>query len=211
MYEIGIDGLHQLLLEARAAAKYAREHYDAFASREHAHTLYGPSADRLGASIPSSFTPIRARKLLKNTRRRNYVIYELDSAYKVLRTIHMLDYTKTDCTYHHFELNGVTYAYPFRGNGGGMYNDEISVLKYSSGRPVYYASVASNFLFAQFYEYPVPEKMLVSTYRYWPTATHTQYGHPVDWNVPLGALNSPVQRYCKEEIPEYIEFSHWFE
>lgn len=211
MYEIDTEGLHQLLLEARSGVEYAWEHYDELAAREHTYTLYGPHTARLGASIPSSFTPVKARKLLKTTRRKNYLIYELDSSYNVLRTIHMLDYTKFDCTFHHFELNGVTYAYPFRKNEKKMYNDAICVLKFAEGNPVYYACAYSSFLFAQFYEYPAPEKMLVSTYRYWTNATHTQYGYPVDRNAPIGALNSPVQRHCQEEVPAYIEFSHWFE
>lgn len=211
MYEIGIDELQQLFIEARVVAKYAWEHYEDFASREHTYTLYGPEAYDLGASVPSSLTPIRARKLLKSTRRKNYVIYELDASYNVLRTIHMLDYTKVDCTYHHFDLDGIKYAYPFRGNGRGMYTDKITVQKYSGGLPVYYAIAANNLLFAQFYEYPEPNKMVVSTYRYFPTAQITMHGYPVDWNAPIGAPNSPVQRHCREEVPAYIEFSSWFE
>ena len=65
MYEIGITEIQQLFLEAREAAKYAREHYIDFASREHSYTLYGPEAYNLGASVPSSLTSTRARKLLK--------------------------------------------------------------------------------------------------------------------------------------------------
>jgi hypothetical protein len=210
MYEIGIEGLHQLFLEARSAAKYAREHYENFISREHAFTLYGPEAYNLGASVPSKLTPMRARKLLKSTRRKNHIIYELDSEYKVLRTIHMIDYTRADCTYHHFELDGIQYAYPFRGRDDRLYNDKITVLKYDQGRPTYYAIVSTGLLFAQFYEYPEPDKMNVSTYRYFHTAKTTMYGMPVDWDAPIGAMNSPVHRHCEEETPVEIDFSKWF-
>lgn len=210
MYEIGIDGLQQLLSEARSAAKYAREHYRDFASRKHTYTLYGPDAYDIGASVPSRIVPSRARKLLKSTRRKDYLVYELDKNYKILRTIHMLDYTKVDCTFHHFELNGVSYAYPFRGSGNGIYNDAIYATKYSSDKPIYYAVVRSNYLFAQFYEYSASDQMIVSTYRYSPNAKYTIHGYPVDHNAPIGALNSPVQRHCTEEVPEYIDFSQWF-
>lgn len=209
MYEIGIAELHQLFLEAREAAKYAREHYDDFTSREHTYTLYGPEAYNLGASVPSSLTPMRARKLLKSTRRKNHVIYELDSEYKVLRTIHMIEYTRTDCTYHHFELNGIQYAYPFRERGNSLYTDKITVLKYKQGRPVYYAIVANNLLFCQFYEYPEATKMMVSTYRYWPKGKATALGLPVDWEAPIGSITSPVDRHCTEETPIEIDFSKW--
>ena len=209
MYEIGIAELHQLFLEAREAAKYAREHYEDFASREHTYTLYGPEAYDLGASVPSALTSTRARKLLKSTRRKNYVMYELDCDYKVLRTIHMIDYTRTDCTYHHFELDGIHYAYPFRERDDRLYTDKITVIKYEQGRPVYYAIVANKLLFAQFYEYMEPDKMVVSTYRYWPNGSHTLFGFPVDWDAPIGAMNSPVQRHCREEPLVEVDFSKW--
>lgn len=210
MYEIKIEGLQQLLTEARSAAAFARERYEEFAARKHTYTLYGPSAHSLGASIPSSYTPTRARKLLKTTRRRDYIVYELDEEYKVLRTVHMLDYTYPDYTYHHFELNGVSYAYPFRCRVGDLYNDKIAVMKYSANNPVYFAIASENLLFSQFYEYLSPKKMIVSTYRFFPKAKYTQYGFPVDWNAPIGELNSPVQRKCKEEVPQLIDFSQWF-
>lgn len=210
MYEIGAAELHQLFLDAREAAKYAREHYEEFASREHTYTLYGPEAYDLGASVPSALTPTRARKLLKSTRRKNFVIYELDNEYKVLRTIHMINYTRTDCTYHHFELDGIQYAYPFRERDGRLYTDKITVLKYEQGCPVYYAIVANNLLFCQFYEYQETDKMIVSTYRYWPTAKYTMYGLPVDWDAPIGSMNSPIQRHCMEETPVEVDFAKWF-
>lgn len=210
MYEIDIAGLNQLLNDARIAAKYAREHYGELASRKHTHTLYGPDTYDIGASVPSKIVPSRARKLLKNTRRKDYFAYELDEKYKVLRTIHVLDYATVDCTFHHFELNGVIYAYPFRGSGSEQYNDAIYAIKYSVGKPLYYAVARSNYLFVQFYEQLANDNMCVSTYRYSINAPKSVYGYPADHNAPIGALNSPVQRHCTEEVPEYIDFSQWF-
>lgn len=210
MYEVNTDSLRQLLAEGRTAAKYARNHYDDFASRTHTFTLYGPDAHDIGASVPSNIVPARARKLQKSTRRKNYLRYELDEANKLLRTVHMIDYEKVDCTFHHFNLNGVSYAYPFRGSGNELYNDAIYAIKYSSNQPIYYAVVRSNYLFVQFYEYPTSDQMIVSTYRYSPNAKYSIHGCPIDHNAPIGAINSPVQRHCTEEVPEYIDFSRWF-
>ena len=210
MYEIGVDELHRILVEGCAAKCYAKEHYEQLAASQCAYTLYGPSCHWLGASIPSMLTPVSARKLTRKTRRKDYVVYELDESFRVLRTIHMLDYTKTDCTYYHFDLDGVHYAYPFRGSGNQMYNDEIAVMKYADGIPVSFGLIRRTLLFMQFYEYTTPDNMVVSTYRYWPTAEYTQYGYPVDKNAPIGAPNSCVQRHCKEETPAVIDFSHWF-
>lgn len=210
MYEISIDELRQLFFEARTAAKYAREHYDDFVARNHVFTLYGPEAYDIGASVPCKLTPMRARKLSKKTRSKNYMVYELDSTYKVLRTIHMIEYTRVDCTYHHFELDDIYYAYPFKGRGNHPYSmDDIIVLKYDQGRPIYYARGNTGLLHAKFFEYPEPNKMLVSTYWYFHASNTTPNGLPVDWNAPIGSPSSPVQRYCEEEIPVEIVFSKW--
>lgn len=211
MYEIGIDSLSQLLEDGRTAAEYAWKHYEELAKRKHSHTLYGPYAYDIGACIPSKMTPKRARKLTPSTRRKDYLIYQLDEEYNVIRTISMMDYSKVDCVYHHFELNGVWYAYPFRGEEKALYKDTTAILKFSDGKPVYFGLASRNLLFAQFYEYVSSEKMIVSTYRYWPTAKFTQYGYPADREAPLGALNSPVDFHCTEEVSEYIDFSHWFQ
>ena len=211
MFEVGVEELHKLLLAGRAASRYAIAHYDQLAARQCAHTLYGPECHALGASVPSSLTPVRARTLLSKTRRKNHVIYELDDSYDVIRTVHMLDYSNVDCTYHHFDLYGVRYAYPFRGNGNQMYNDEIAALKYVDGKPFYYALISRNLMFVQFYEYTGEDRMMVSTYRYWPTAERSQYGYPIDRNAPIGAPNSCVQRHCRDENYMPIDFSKWLE
>lgn len=210
MYEIGIDGLQKLMKEGRSAAQYAWDHYEELAARKHTYTLYGPYAYHIGAGVPSKMTHKSARRLLKSTRRKDYLAYELDENYKILRTISVMNYTEVECVFHHFKIGNATYAYPFSGNGKALYNDEINVLHYSNGIPTYFGLVSQNFIFAQFYEYVESNKMLVSTYRFSSKAEYTRYGYPIDWSAPLGAVNSPVDRHCTEEVPEYIDFSHWF-
>lgn len=209
MYEIGIDDLHNLLLQGRTAAQYAWDHYEELVARNSTYTLYGPYAHYTGAGVPSNLIPKKARKLLKNTHRKDYLIYELDEEYKVLRTTSVYDYTKIDCVYHHFELNGTSYAYPFRGNEKVMYTDSVVACRFWDEKPVYFGIVDKPLLFAQFYEYESSNVMTVSTYQYWPTAKHTKHGYLVDRNASIGALNSPVQRHCHKESIEYIDFSKW--
>lgn len=209
MYEISLDRLHQLWVEGRAAAQYAFNHYEELASRKHKYTLFGPHAFDIGVLIPSSLTPESARILRTKTRRRNYIAYELDDDCTILRSVTVLDYTRINCTYHHFEKDGVRYAYPFRGNTGMICNDTISALEYENNKPIYFASVAKSMLFIQFYEYTDENKMLVSTYRYWPNSKYTQYGYPVDRNASFDSLNSPVTRHCREEVPHFVDFAQW--
>lgn len=210
MYEIGVDGLQKLMNEGRNAVQYAWEHYEELAARKHTYTLYGPYAYHIGAGVPSKMTHKSARKLLKSTRRKDYLVYELDENYKVLRTISVMNHTEVECIFHHFEIGGATYAYPFSGNKKSLYNDEINVIHYSNEKPSYFGLISQGFIFAQFYEYVEPNRMFVSTYRFSPNAKYTRYGYPIDWNAPIGALNSPVDRHEAEEVPEYIDFSCWF-
>lgn len=210
MHEIGIDGMHQLLLDGHRAVQYAWDHYEELAARKHTYTLYGPYAYNIGASIPSSMTPTRARKLLKTTHRKDYLIYHLDNDYKVIRTIVMLNYTKVEHTYHHFELDGVTYACPFRGTEKILpVNGHIESLKFSNGKPDFFGVRYCNFVFAQFYKYIDTDKMLVSTYRYFPFAKYNMNSYPIDPNAPVGALNSSIDRHCREEVPGDTDFSRW--
>lgn len=211
MYNVDIEGLTQLIQEGRAGADYAWENRSELIARKHTYTLYGPHSPSLGASIPSSIVPAKVRQLRKSTRRKNYIIYELDDSYKPLRTILMLDYTKCDCIFHHFELNGVTYAYAFTGNERPQYRDVINVLKYQKGKPIYYANTTATSIFAESYEYTEQDRMCISCYNFMPKAKYTQFGYPVDWSAPIGAENSPVSYHCREEPVQYIDFSHWFE
>ena len=211
MHQIGIGELHQMLIDARRVADYAQEYCEQlFGSREHTYTLYGPAAYYLGVSIPSQLTPDRARALRKKTRREKYIAYELDSEYKILRTVHIRDHTKAACIFHHFEIDGISYAFPFHGDTFDFPNSDICIMEFANEKPLYYAVASDQLLFVQFYEYISGDKMIVSTYRYWPTAPFTMHGYPVDREAPIGALNSPVQYHCTEEVPHVADFSQWF-
>lgn len=225
MYEITITELHQLLLNRHKAIQYARDHYEELAARKHTYTLYGPHAHFLGASIPcNTVVPKRARELLHKTRRKDYVIYHLDEHFQVMRTIIILDYSKVDVIYHHFELDGVVYAYsvpgtmlngeihpaPLRRDMRFPLDDEILFICFKDGKPVSYGNLSKAMVFVQFYEYVDAERMLVSTYRYWPHAERSIYGYPIDPDAPIGAPNSSIHCRFYEETPEDTDFSRWF-
>ena len=213
MYEIDIAGLEKLMQAGHAAEEYAWNHYDELIARKHSYTLYGSSGHGIGASIPGKFVPRSARKLTKKTRRKDYTVYELDEEFKVLRTIAVLDYTKIDVTYHHFEIDGVTYAVPFSGNQKGICASDTIALQFADNRPIYcgMTKIRSRYIVAQFYEYQSDSKMIVTSYGYWPASKFSRHGYPVDPSAPIGALNSPADRGVSEESIEYIEFSRWFE
>lgn len=112
MYEATLAELQQLIRDAMRARQYAMEHYEELAARPHVHVLYGPHDSSLGASIPCNRTaPKSVRKLVLQTRQKDYNIYHLDESYRVLRTIQVLD-GKIDRLCHHFEMDGVVYVYP---------------------------------------------------------------------------------------------------
>lgn len=210
MYTIEVDELQKLLLDGQRASKYAWDHYEELVAREHTYTLYGPYCYNIGASIPSSLTPVRARNLTKATRRKDYHIYQLDKDYRVIRTISVQNHSKIECTYHHFELDGVIYAYPFRGTEKERFTGKVESLRFANGKPVFFGIASSVFVFAQFYDYVDNKKMIVSTYRYSPYAQFSVHGHPIDPNALVGAKNSCVDFHWTEECSEYIDFSHWF-
>ena len=211
MYEIDIAGLEKLMQAGHAAEEYAWNHYDELIARKHSYTLYGPNSYGIGASIPGKIVPRNARKLTKKTRRKDYTVYELDEDFKVLRTIAVLDYTKIDVTFHHFEMNGVTYAVPFYGNQKEMGGSDTFALQFADNRPIYCGIIGGRSIAAQFYEYQSDSKMIVTSYGYWPVSKFSRHGYPVDPSAPIGSLNSPADRGVSEESIEYIEFSRWFE
>ena len=211
MYELNRSDLNTSLQEYLKAAEYARKHYAELAKRRHVYTLYGGDTYAIGVQIPSKFIHKASRKLVKSTRRQNYAVYQLDENYNVLRTIHMLEHgNKIDCTYHHFELNGIHYAYPFRGDTDEEYTGEIAVLKYSQGKPICFALASNGQLVTEFYTYSSPDSMLVSTYMYHVTAKTSYYGLPVDPNAPINAKNSNIMHYCNEQQPYLVDFSQYF-
>lgn len=210
MREISIPELKELMKEGIAGVDYAWEHQEELISRKHTYTLYGPHSELVGANTPSSLTRPKERQLKKTNRRQNYMIYELDDSYRILRTTQMVNYTEHIETFHHFEWNGVWYAYDFGKFGRQDYNTRIFVMKFQDGKPCYYADIERFYIFAEFYEYLEPGKIGITSCSFAPGAKYTVHGYPVDWNAPIGAVNSPVSWHFREEPEQYIDFSHWF-
>lgn len=210
MRKISIEELEQFIQTGRRVAQYAWDHYEELAAREKTYTLYGPYDYGIGAGIPGKIIPPRSRKLTKQTRRKNYLIYELDSGYKLLRVVAVWDQTKVECVYHCFDLDGVQYAYPFRGTEKKSFKREVLAVCNVGQRPQYLAYLRPNSTMVQFFDRINTEKMTVTTYSYTPTAKFTVHGYPVDHAAPLGALNSPVEMGCWDEPLAYTDFSSWF-
>ncbi len=209
-HKMGLAELDQLIQDGRDAMRYAWDHYEELVAREAVYTLYGPSDYGIGAGIPGKFIPERSRKLLKKTRRKNYIIYKLDSEYKLLRTTTMRDYTTAAYVYHCFEINGIQYACAFHTDKKEIYFNEVLAVGCENGRPSYMGHLRERSLLVQFFEYPAEDKAFVTTYSYAPVSKFSAHGYPVDHNAPIGALNSPVEiGYWEENITD-IDFSRFF-
>lgn len=209
MKDLNMEDLKQLLLDGRRALKYAWDHYEELAAREAVYTLYGPHDHEIGAGIPDKSISKASRILTFKTRKKNYLSYELDSEYKLIRVNHVLN-SEHNGTYHCFELNGIQYACPFKYNQKKIEGYDVIAVGYKDGKP-YYCGILGEFrVFADFYEYVSPEKMHVIGYYYNPLADCSYYGYPVDPEAPLGELNSPAGRSCRDEKPVYTDFSKFF-
>ena len=209
MVDLSLEDLKQLLLDGRRARQYAWDHYEELAAREAVHTLYGPNAYGTGAAIPGSFIPKRARSLTLKTRRKNYIIYELDSGYKLLRTRHVFN-SSNDYTYQCFELDGIQYASPFLFDQKKVGHAEVLALKFKDGKPYYFGFLKRNAVIVYYFEYVSQEKVLVTVYYYNPVSKYTSQGLFTDPEAPLGAPTSAAERVCWEEEPMYTDFSQWF-
>lgn len=211
MVDVTVEDLKQLLADGRHALEYAWDHYEELVARESAYTLYGPYAYGIGAAMPGKFISNHKRKLTKRTRRKDYMIYELDSEYRLLRTRFVLDNKTLDCIYHCFDLNGIQYACPFLVTQKKVYRDEVLAIAYADNTPQYLAFLRTHSLLLEFFEDLSSEKMAVTSCYYSPQAIYTRHGYPVDLNAPIGALNSPVQFAHWEEDVICTDFSKWFE
>lgn len=208
--DFNMEDLKQLLLAGRRATQYAWDHYEELAARESACTLYGPYDYGIGAAIPGKSIPISSRTLTLKTRKKKYLIYELDSEYRLLRVTQVFN-SVNDVTYHCFELEGIQYACPFaynqkRKRRGG----EVIALAYKDGKPYFYGNLTENKVLVDFYEYVSPERVRVIGYSYNPVSIYSLHGYLIDPEAPLGELNSPAQRSCWEEKPMYTDFSQFF-
>ena len=209
MIDLTMEDLKQLLADGRRAAQYAWDHYEELTARKATYTLYGPHAYGTGAAIPGKFISKRDRNLTLKTRRKQYLVYELDHEYKLLRVRHVFDQIR-DPLYECFELDGIQYACPFVVNRKKLERDEVLALSYQDGKPHYLGFLGENSIIAQFFEYVSQEKVLVSTYSYNPISEYTFHGYLTDPDAPPGALNSAANRACWEEEPRYTDFSEWF-
>lgn len=209
MIELTLDDLKQLLLDGRRARQYAWDHYEELAARESTYTLYGPYAYETGAAVPWGYTPKRARNLTLKTRRKKYLIYELDCAYKLMRVRNVFN-SVNDYTYHCFEFDGIQYSCPFLFNRKEKSLGNVVAVRYKDGRPYYYAFLSHNVLFVRFCEYVSQGKALMTEYSYNSVSEYSLHGYPTDFDAPIGALNSAAQRVCWEEEPVYTDFSQFF-
>ena len=210
MYEISISKLDQLIADGKRAAQYAWEHYEELIMRKKKYVLYGPVAYGIGAGIPGKFISPNSRKLQKQTRKKDYMLYELDSNFNLLQTTLMRNYTEIENTYYCFEFEGIRYACPFFGKQKKRYNKEILAIGFRGARPEYLGFLREHSLIAQFFHYDSPEKVLVTTYSYSPSSKYTVHGYEIDPNAPIGAPNSSVEKGFWEEVPAYTDFSEWF-
>ena len=204
----GTEDLKQLLLDGRRAAQYASDHYEELAAREAMYTLYGPYDYGIGAARPGRLVSKSSRILALKTRKKQHMIYELDSEYKLLRVKHVFN-AVNDLTYHCFSLEGIQYACPFAYNQKSKQLDEVIALDYKDGTPCFCGYLTETKVLAFFYEYISAETVHVTEYSYNPVSKYSLHGHPIDPNAPLGALNSPAQRGCCEEEPMYTDFALW--
>ena len=209
MKDLNIEDLKQLLSDGIQARQYAWDHYEELAAREAMYTLYGPYDYGIGAARPGRLVSKSSRTLALKTRKKQHMIYELDSEYKLLRVTQVLD-SESINIYHCFELNDVQYACPFLPNQKKIGFGDVIAVSYKNGMPYYSAFLARNVLLADFLEFVSSEKVLITAYAYNPVSKYTLHGYLTDLDAPIGALNSAVQRVCYEEEPMYTDFSQWF-
>jgi hypothetical protein len=170
------------------------------------YTLYGPSCPYVGALAAGHLVSPNARTLRKTTRRKHFLIYEFDSNCKILRIKHIRDYDKIDCTTHFFELDGITYGRAFLKDEKRFYTNYAFAVKQKNGRPDYFAITTSKFLCVDIYEYPCNNRVSTTCYQYYPQSEFTTAGVRADWDVPMGAKNSPVTVSVYDQPYTHIDF-----
>ena len=194
MREIGYNDFYDLMEKGRLARNYALMHYDELASRPAAHIWYGPSSYFLGGMVPirsKSAKALEAYSVTTSTRRKSYTAYELDENYKIIRVKHVRK-SVLDCTYHLFEIDGITYGQPFFRDQNKPYPQATMAIQYANGHPAYQAMTSGNhYLYAEFYDYPDPNTVHADLYLFIPEGTVAP-GVPKNHDAPFGAWDSPV-------------------
>lgn len=201
-YEI----LDDLIAKGNRARQYAWDHYEKLNSRETAYVLYGPDIHSLGVLAAGHATPARKRKLQRSTRAKRYLRYEFDWDFRLIRIRHMCNYSKIDCTYQMFELDGILYGEPFFRDRKAVYPGVTTAVKFENGRPVYYAMSRKNYLCVDFYTYPQPDRVLTDVFLYSPNSQYCSTGLPVNWDAPFGAQDSPVTLDHREDPYAHFDF-----
>lgn len=197
-----IEKLDRLLAECKSAEQIALEHYDELVMRERTFTLYGPREVLIGAAIPGKVIPIKSRKLTKVTRRKNYLIYELDSSYNLLRVKSMRN-NRIDCIFQCFQMNGVFYAIPFKAEEKKLHLYQRVAICFDNGKPSYTLFHKGAALFTHFYEYISDQKMITTAYMYSTNSSHS--------NVEYGdRSNLYLEKGVWEEDAVYTDFSSFF-
>lgn len=209
MKDLNIEDLKQLLSDGIQARQYAWDHYEELLARKPAYTLYGPYDYWIGAATPEKIISKASRVLTFKTRKKSYLIYELDSEYKLLRVNHVFQ-SKHSATYHFFELDGIQYAIAFVPNKKELCDYQIYAIGYKDGKPYYYGNLYEGRVLAYFFEYDSPDKRHVTQYQYYPNSEYSIYGYPADSEAPLGEPNSRAHRFCYDEKPVYTDFSKFF-
>ncbi len=209
MKKVSLKELQLLRDQGQEVRSYAWAHRDKIQARPHTYTLYGPPGGVLGASEPcAKLAPTKARRLTKKTRWTEYFRYELDSAFRVIRTVHFA-MGRIQSIFHHFDYEGIRYAMSYPMSKDLLTAYKLIAIAYESKKPVSYVETSSGFVFAQFYEYESEDKMMVSTYRLYPKTT--PYGCTINMSAPPNAPDAPVHCHFYEEKPVYIDFASWFQ
>lgn len=206
MLELTYEYMEQMIQNGYIAHQYAWDHYEELNSRICVRTLYGPPSPYLGILAAGHLTPAKDRTIMKNTKRKKYLRYELDENNQIIRIREMKNYSVVNCTHHIFQLNGVTYARSFFEERKIPYNDRTFAIRYDNGRPCSFAITQKNYLCMDFYEYPQQDIVRTTCYLYlqgWET-TRPEYRRSRD--VPMGTAGSPVVIETFEETYQHFDF-----
>ena len=213
MAELTYDDLDNIIHDALVAFEFAEHNFDKLSNRPVACKLFGPDAHGIGAVCPSHLVSDKARKLTVSTRRNSYIAYELDDNHQILSN-RIVDDGVVDCSYYHFELNGIHYARGFGGNENTFYTNVVYCLKYENQTPLFYAEASPSFLYIEFYqtrEATESRQCFVTSYLYHPKRKYSEIGVLLSRESPLGAANSPVKiSTFMKKMPD-VDFAKFFQ